>query len=118
LYIGINLISFKVKDTLAKWNQMFRFNGEKFPHPNVYAANGLKPKPDIFELYPKAVLDVKEYVLRHLDHFRVEMLCEEFATTTTIIPQLIEEAKVAAFPIDDNGLLKYYTDHPPSYRTV
>ena len=38
--------------TLSYWNVNFRQQG-KFPHPNTYIANGIKPKPLLFEWYQK-----------------------------------------------------------------
>jgi hypothetical protein len=42
---------------IAKWNTWFRDNSN-FPHPNVYIANGIEAKPEIFELFPQAAARV------------------------------------------------------------
>ena len=56
---------------ISVWNRVFRRDG-KFPHPNHYVANGLKPKPPIFDVFPEAAAMTSEFVYSHLDHITVE----------------------------------------------
>ena len=105
--------------TLSCWNIDFWKRG-KFAHPNPFIANGIKPKPPLFEYFPKAAVDVTTFVLDHLDHFAVEMLCNEFITT--IIPALKAEVENSGGSMNrdhsDYNLLCHYSNNPPSYMTV
>jgi hypothetical protein len=78
--------------TLMTWNKYFR-DDAKFPHPNPYFANGIhpKPKPVLFELFPKASIDLSEFIIKHQDHFNVQMAVELFSNV--MLPALDEEAK-------------------------
>ena len=60
-----------------------------FLHPNPYIANGIKPTPPFFEMFPKAAADASSFIVEHLDHFLVEMLHSEIITK--IIPALKKE---------------------------
>ena len=42
--------------TLSYWNVTFR-QQTKFPHPNPYIANEIKPKPLLFEWYPEEICE-------------------------------------------------------------
>ena len=64
------------KGVLAKWNRQFRLH-EKFPHPNPCVANVKKPFPPLFDFFPEAKAMVKEYALKQLDCFGVEMMRDE-----------------------------------------
>ena len=72
---------------IARWNRIFRKNG-RWPHPDPFVANG-KPKPPLFDYFPKIAVDVSGYILDHLNHFSVEMLKCELATN--IIPTMMKE---------------------------
>jgi hypothetical protein len=65
---------------------LFQQDG-KFPHPNSYIANGMKPKPQIFEVFPEAAAMMSDYMLCYLDHFAAEMLRNEFITNHKAILQ-------------------------------
>jgi hypothetical protein len=105
--------------TLSYCNIDFRKRG-KFAHPNPFIANGIKPKPPLFEYFPKAAVDATTFVLDHLDHFAVEMLHNEFITT--IIPALKAEVENSGGNMNrdhpDYNLLCHYSNNPPSYMTV
>ena len=105
------------KGVLAKWNRQFRLH-EKFPHPNPYVANGKKPIPPLFDFFPEAKAMVKEYALKKLDCFGVEMMRDELITS--IIPGLLEQAhndNVDPDSLHYNILLNYQAKKP-SYSTV
>ena len=78
---------------------------------------GKKPKPPIFEIFPHFDTGGKEFIVKHLDCFTVEMLWNELISV--VIPKLVEEAKE-----DDQvdslmyKLLQDYTSKPPSYSSV
>ena len=78
--------------TLMTWNKYFR-DDAKFPHPNPYFANGIhpKPKPVLFELFPKASIDLSEFIIKHQDHFNDQRAVEHFSNV--MLPALHEEAK-------------------------
>ena len=61
------------KKRLGMWNTLFR-QDHLFPHPNSYIANGMKPKPRIFEVFPEDEPMISDFVLSHLDHFSVAMI--------------------------------------------
>jgi hypothetical protein len=63
-------------NTLMIWNINFRKH-EKFRHPDIYVANNITPTPALFEYFPQSALDASLFILDHLDHFIVEMLCGE-----------------------------------------
>jgi len=75
---------------------VFRRDGQ-IPHPNHYVANGLKPKPPIFDLFPEAAVMTSEFIYSHLDHFTVEMLRNELITH--IIPGLKKKLKMNRFQL-------------------
>jgi hypothetical protein len=55
----VNIIGFDTTinaKTLSYWNINFRKRGQ-FAHPNPFVANGIKPKPQLFEYLPKAAVD-------------------------------------------------------------
>ena len=81
---------------VSVWNRVFRRDGQ-FPHPNHYVANGLKPKPPIFDLFPEAAVMTSEFIYSHLDHFTVEMLRNELITH--IIPGLKKKLKMNRFQL-------------------
>ena len=104
-------------NTLSHWNIQFRKTGQ-FPHPNPYVANGLKPKPMLFEYFPRSAADSNAFILQHLDHFAVEMLRSEIISQ--IIPGLVKEVEKDGSNIEtlEYQLLKRYEIKPPSYTTV
>ena len=69
--------------TLSYWKIQFWRTG-KFPHPNPYIANGLQPKPVLFEYFPTSTDESSAYISEHLDHFSIEMLCSEIITITIL----------------------------------
>ncbi len=93
--LGFNSTVDKLR--IGLWNQLFQCDNT-FPHPNSYVANGMKPKPLILELFPKAESMISDFVLSHLDHFFVEMLHNEFITI--IIPGLKKKADNESVPVD------------------
>jgi hypothetical protein len=95
--IGINTTT--NANVLAKWNTIFRRNG-KFPHPDPYIANG-KPKPPLFDLFPKAAADASAFILNHLENFSVEMLTREFIAI--IIPALKNEVEEDEKEFEENS---------------
>jgi hypothetical protein len=104
---------------LSYWNIDF-WNRGKFAHPNPFIANRIKPKPPLFEYFPKAAVDATMFVLDHLDHFAVKMLRNELITT--INPALKAEVKNSGDSMNgdhpDFNLLCHYSNNPPSYMTV
>ena len=105
------------KKRLGLWNRLFR-GDHIFPHPNSYVANGMKPKPRIFEVFPEAEAMISDFVLSHLDHFSVAMLRNELITI--IIPGLKQKAEDESVPVDSEEylLLSHLSTQPPSYSTV
>jgi hypothetical protein len=105
------------KKRLGLWNRLFR-RDHIFPHPNSYVANGMKPKPRIFEVFPEAEAMISDFVLSHLDHFSVAMLRNELITI--IIPGLKQKAEDESVPVDSEEylLLSHLSTQPPSYSTV
>jgi len=99
------------------WIGTFRRDG-KFPHPNHYVANGLKPKPPIFDVFPEAAAMTSEFVYNHLDHITVEMLRNELITH--ILPGLKKKAEDEQVPVDSSEfmLLSRLSTQLPSYSTV
>jgi len=63
-------------DTIMEWNRHFRRDG-KFPHPDPYFANGIRPKlkPALFEFFPQAAIDITDFIIKHQDHFTVDIFC-------------------------------------------
>jgi len=105
---------------ISYWNIHFR-KATRFPHPNPYVANGIKSKPPLFEYFPQAAADASSFILRHLDHFSVEMLRNEIITN--IIPGLVRESEQDGGGIfeedsEEHILLSHYTIKLPSYTTV
>jgi hypothetical protein len=88
------------------------------PHPNLYVANGIDPKPRIFEVFPEAEAMISDVVFSHLDHFAVDMLRNELITI--IIPGLKRKADDETVPVDSEEylLLSHLSTQPPSYSTV
>ena len=84
---------------VSVWNRVFRRDG-KFPHPNHYVANGLKPKPPIFDVFPEAAAMTSEFIYSHLDHFTVEMIRNELITH--IIPGLKKKADDEQVTVDSS----------------
>jgi len=78
--------------TLMTRNKYFR-DDAKFPHPYPYFANGIhpKPKPVLFELFPKESIDLSEFKIEHQDHFNVQMAVEYFSNV--MLPAIHEEAE-------------------------
>ena len=102
---------------MANWNISFRKQG-KFAHPNPNVANGLKPKPALFEYFPQAAADAYNFVLDKLEVFSVEMLREHIIDT--LIPGLLAEAKRDGVPEDslEYQLLRKYKENAPSPSTI
>mmetsp|Transcript_27620 Transcript_27620/g.59008 ORF Transcript_27620/g.59008 Transcript_27620/m.59008 type:complete len:743 (+) Transcript_27620:485-2713(+) len=102
--------------TVGDWHRHFRKN-DKFPHPNPHVRMGKKPTPALFELFPQLEARVREFIMKHLDCFAVEMLRGELITV--MIPKLMEEMN-ADGDSESLGykLLVNYTDKPPSYSSV
>jgi hypothetical protein len=102
---------------ISYWNIDFR-KDNRFPHPNLYVANGIKPKPPFFEHFPNAAADASTFILDHLDHFSVEMLRGELISK--IIPALTKECEDDGIPDDspERILLSQFEIRPPSYTTV
>jgi hypothetical protein len=69
--LGFNLTADPYR--ISVWNRVFQKDG-KFPHPNHYVANGMKPKLPIFDVFPEAAAMTSEFIHSHLDHLTVEML--------------------------------------------
>jgi hypothetical protein len=46
----------------------------KFPHPSLHIANGIRQKPIIFKLLQALEFDCKEFVFNNFDNFGGEML--------------------------------------------
>jgi hypothetical protein len=107
----------KSRRNVMDWNAEFRKDC-KFPHPNPFIANGIRPLPRIFECFPSAELDAKAFIMKHFDHFTISLLEEEFRDT--IIPNLMKEAKQDGMDIDSDSyiLLSNLTKCPPSYDVV
>jgi hypothetical protein len=105
------------KKRLGLWNRLFQ-RDHIFPHPNSYVANGMKPKPRIFEVLPEAEAMISDFVLSHLDHFSVAMLRNELITI--IIPGLKQKAEDESVPVDSEEylFLSHLSMQPPSYSTV
>jgi hypothetical protein len=82
---------------ISVWSRVFRQDG-KFPHPNHYVANGMKPKPPIFDVFPEAAAMTSEYIYNHLNHLIVEMLRNELITN--IIPGLKKKAEDEQVPVN------------------
>lgn len=107
--------------TVANWNIQFRTSG-KFPHPNHWIANGLKPKPRIFELFPAMAADATNFVLNNLGNFNVEMLKDHL--NNELIPSYKKEAEkdIQKNDLDETSdeyqLLCQYSEKGPSYSTV
>jgi hypothetical protein len=110
--LGFNLTVDKLR--LGMWNTLFR-RDHHFPHPNSYVANGMKPKPRIFEVFPEAEAMISDFVLSHLDHFTVDMLRNEFITM--IIPGLKQKAEDESVPVDTEEylLLSHLSMQPLHY---
>ena len=77
--------------TVGDWHRHFRKN-DKFPHPNPHVRMGKKPIPALFELFPQLEARVREFIMKHLDCFAVEMLRGELINV--MIPKLMEEINV------------------------
>jgi hypothetical protein len=90
----------------------------KFPHPNRYVANDMKPKPPIFEVFLEAAAMTSDFVYSHLDHFNVEMLRNKLITN--IIPVLKKKAEDEQVPVHSSEfiLLSRLSTQPPSWLTV
>jgi hypothetical protein len=58
----------------------------------------MKPKPQIFEVFPEAAAMTSDFVLSHLDHFTAKMLQNEFITN--IIPGLKKKAENETIPVN------------------
>ena len=59
------------------WNINFRKH-EKFHHPDIYVvANNIMPTPVLFKYFPQSAVDASLFILNHLDHFIVKILCGE-----------------------------------------
>jgi hypothetical protein len=99
------------------WSRVFQKDG-KFPHPNRYVANDMKPKPPIFEVFPEAAAATGDFVYSHLDHFNVKMFWNELITN--IIPGLNKKAEDEQVPVNNSKfiLLSCLSTQPPSWSTV
>ena len=76
------------------------------------------PIPPLFDFFPEAKAMVKEYALKQLDCFGVEMMWDELITA--IIPGLLEQAhndNVDPDSLHYNILMNYHAKKP-SYSTV
>ncbi len=95
-------------------------NANRFPHPNPYVANGIKPKPPLFEYFPQAAADASSFILGHFDHFSVEMLRNEIITN--IILGLVRESEQDGGGILEDSeeliLFSHYTIKPQSNTKV
>jgi hypothetical protein len=113
--LGFNSTVDKLR--LGMWNTLFR-REHRFPHPNSYVANGMKPKPRILEVFPEVEAMISDFVLSHLDHFTLETLRNELITN--IIPSLKQKAEDESVPMDSEEylLLSHLSTQPPSYSTV
>ncbi len=87
---------------ISVWNRVFQQDG-KFPYPNRYAANDMKPKPPIFEVFPEAAAMTSDFVCSHLDYFNVEMLQNELVTN--IIPVLNKKAEDEEVPVNSSEFI-------------
>ena len=74
--VNVSVLTLQLMQRRSYWNMDFRNRG-KFAHPNPFIANGIKPKPPLFEYLTKAAVDATTFVLDHLDHFAVVMLLNE-----------------------------------------
>jgi hypothetical protein len=84
------------KFRIGVWNKLFQ-RDHTFSHPNSYFANGMKPKPQIFKVFPEAEAMISDFVLIHHDHFIVEMLRNELITI--IIPVLKKKTEDKDVPV-------------------
>jgi hypothetical protein len=81
--------------------------------------HGIKPTPPFVEMFlHKAATDASNFILKHLDHFLVEMLRSEIISK--IILALKKESEDDGIPEDstEHALLSHYLSMPPSYTTV
>ena len=81
---------------ISVWNRVFRRDG-KFPHPNHYVANGLKPTPPIFYVFPEAAAMTSTTSLLR----RNELI-------TNIIPRLKKKAEDEQVPVDSRKFMVLY----------
>jgi hypothetical protein len=65
-----------------------------------------------------AVADASSFILEHLNHFSVEMVCNEIISK--IIPELVTESEKDGIlqDSDKHTLLSHYSSKPPSYTAV
>jgi hypothetical protein len=114
-FLGFNLTVDPYR--ISFWNRVFQQDG-KFPHPNHYIANGMKPKPPIFDAFLEAAAMISEFIYSHLNHLTVEMLWNELITN--IIPGLTKKAEDEQVPVNSSKfiLLPRLSTQPPSWSTV
>ncbi len=102
---------------IATRNTWFRDN-TKFHHPNVYIVNGIKAKPEIFELFLQAATSISDFALSHLDHVTIDMVHNVIVTNT--IPPLKQAFEDEDVPTDSkqSQLLSHDTAQPPSRQLM